>query len=315
MRLTRTTHNPYFVTALIAGLLLIMAPGLLLAGNSKVGTSGAQFLKIGAGPRPTAMGDAFVGLADDVNAVYFNPAGLSYLSRPELIAMHTQWFEDMNYEFGAFSYPTDFGAFAISAATLKVDDIQKRATDEAYQGSFEASDAAYALSYARYFGPLLSLGVTGRYIEQEIDDVSAGTWSGDVGLLQKLGGWPLSFGLAAKHFGESVEFRNEKDPLPFAVDTGLGANLFRERLKLGVNAKFPRDNDPQLGVGSEVNAFFRNDLRLSARAGYNGSTTDADGSGFTMGGGIGFGHINIDFSWVPLGDLGNTFRYALHVKF
>ena len=34
-----------------------------------------------------------------------------------------------------------------------------------------------------------------------------------------------------------------------------------------------------------------------------------------MGAGIGYKLFDIDFAWVPFGDLGNTFRYAAHVKF
>ena len=299
---------------LALGLIIILLPLTGFAANKKVGTSGAQFLKIGAGPRATAMGNAFVGLADDVNAVYFNPAGLSYLSRPEMIAMRTQWVEDMNYDFGAFSYPTDFGAFAISVASLKVDEIEKRGNDESSQGDFDANDSAYALSYSHYVGPLTSIGVTGRLIESKIDTESASTWSGDIGILRKLGRLPVSVGIAANHFGQEVKFRNESDPLPFNIDTGIGASLFKEKLKLGMNLKFPSDNDMQFGTGGEYNIFM-DKVNVALRAGYNGSQTEADGSGVSMGAGISIHNINFDFSYVPLGDLGNTFRYALHVKF
>ena len=109
---------------------LALIPSALFATNKKVGTSGAQFLKIGAGARPTAMGDSFVAVGEDVNAVYFNPAGIAEISRPEMSVMHTQWIADTSYDFGAFCYPTDFGALAFSAATLKVEDIQRRGADE-----------------------------------------------------------------------------------------------------------------------------------------------------------------------------------------
>lgn len=107
------------------------------ATNSKVGTSGAQFLKIGAGARSTAMGDAFVGIADDVNAVYYNPAGLGYLERAEITAMRTQWFQGMNYDFGAMIFPLTEGSLGLSISTLKADDLEKRDVDESYQGNFE----------------------------------------------------------------------------------------------------------------------------------------------------------------------------------
>ena len=54
------------------------------------GTTGGIGLKLPAGARPTAMGGAFVGKADDLNALYWNPAGLALVRSPELSLMHSQ---------------------------------------------------------------------------------------------------------------------------------------------------------------------------------------------------------------------------------
>ena len=112
--------------------------------TKNAGTSGAQFLKIGAGARPTAMGDSFAGVADDVNAVYYNPAGLGFLDKTEFTAMHTQYFQGLDYDFGAFVRPLQSGALGLSAATLKTDAFTRRALDETNTGSFTDQDAAYA---------------------------------------------------------------------------------------------------------------------------------------------------------------------------
>jgi hypothetical protein len=262
------------------------------------------------------MGNAYVGIADDVNAVYFNPAGLGFISRPELTAMHTNYFQDMNYEFGAFAYPTDYGAFAISAATLKVEEIQKRASNETLQGTFDASDSAYGFSYSRLFGPLLALGVTARYIEQEIDTSKAGTWSGDLGVMKKFGRIPMSLGLAVRHFGEDIEFTSDADPLPTTVDLGVGFNLMKDRVQLGLNVQKPRDNDYQFGTGLEVRQPLGKDVRAALRGGYNSAWTDADSAnGFAMGGGLAIHSFDVDFAWVPFGDLGDTIRYSLRFRF
>ena len=295
---------------------LILMTVTVQAGNSKVGTSGAQFLKIGAGARPTAMGEAFTGIADDVNAVYYNPAGLAFLMRPEITAMHTQWFQGLNYEFGAFVYPTDHGSFGFSAATLKADDLEKRNADESFQGNFETLDAAYALSYAKNFSPTFSVGLTGRFINQEIDTVSANTWSGDVGLMKKMTRWPMSFGLAVKHFGQKVEFTEDSDPQPLTIVGGTGLNLLGDKILLGLDIKKPRDNDVQFGVGSEWRQKLFGETRFALRAGYNTSGTDPDGTtGVSLGGGFGFKQLELDFAWVPFGDLGDTFRYAALFRF
>jgi hypothetical protein len=304
------------VKALIIGTVMLAMPLSAWGANSNVGTSGAQFLKIGAGARPTGMGEAFVGVADDVNAVYYNPAGLGYMKNPELIAMHTQWFQDTNYEFGAFAYPSKVGTFGISAATLKTEDLQQRNADESYVGTFDTVDAAYTISYGYAFSKAYSLGANIRFIEQEIGSASAQTWSGDVGGIYKLSRLPLSLGMAVRHFGQEVKFNEEGDPQPLTVDVGLGSQLLNEKLVLALSAKKPRDNDVQYGVGSEWNQPVGESVRFALRAGYNTAGQDTGGTnGFSLGGGFGLKRLNIDVAWVPFGDLGDTMRYSLHFKF
>jgi hypothetical protein len=231
------------------------------------------------------------------------------------MAMHTQWIQDIGYDYGAFAYPTDFGAFALSAATLKVDSVQKRGNDEGYQGSFDSVDAAYGLSYARTVGPLTSIGVTGRYVREKIDVYSAAVWSGDIGLLQRLGQRPVSLGLAVRHLGQGVEFRNQSDPLPLTVDVGLGGSFLRERLRMGVNVCKVRDTGVHPGAGIEWNQRLSRDFSASVRTGYNGSRTGADASGFALGGGLSFRQFDLDTAWVPFGDLGNSFRTSALIRF
>lgn len=301
---------------LLLAMLIASLTALSHATDKNAGTSGAPFLKIGAGARPTSMGNAFVGIADDVNAVYFNPAGLASLNRPELTAMHTQWVEGLNYDFGAFAYPINKGAFAISAATLKTSDIEKRAADESYQGTFEALDSAYAVSYAHSLGSSLSLGGTLRLIRQKIDSASASAFSGDIGMLKRFSSLPMSVGLSIRHLGPKIKFNEEGDPQPLTIDTGVGHSFFSKRLLLGANVLKARDNGIKFGFGTEWNQPIKENYRYALRAGYNSSATDADSaSGLSFGAGLGFGRLDLDFAWVPFGDLGNTFRYAALMRF
>ncbi len=303
----------------LAALLLVASlafPAGASAANSKVGTSGAQFLKIGAGARSTAMGDAFTAVSDDVNAVYFNPAGLSQLKSAELTAMHTQWFQGIDYGFGAFALPTAAGTFAISAATLETADIQKRGLDESDQGSFTDLDSAYALSYGGRLSETLSLGATARLVRAQIDSASASSWGGDVGVLKKFSGSPYTVGLAARHFGQEVKFHDTGDPLPFVIDGGAAGRFVNDHLLLSLTLSLPRDNDVQYAAGMEWAERHADGFRYAARAGYHSLGTDAKGaSGLSVGAGVGYPRLDRDLAWVPKGDHGNTLRYAvlLHI--
>ncbi len=295
---------------------LVGAPIIMASSDKKAGTSGAVFLRMGAGARPTAMGDAFVGVADDVNAVYFNPAGLGLLERPELTAMHTQWIQGLNYNFGAYALPTSKGTFALSAATLSTDDINRTGTDEGNLGTFQNQDSAYALSYGLDLSDTFAVGTTARWVRQKIDTASAQTWAADVGILKRFEESPISLGLAVRHVGPEIKFNDEGDPLPMTIDGGAGYRFASDRLLMAFNVRQIRDAGVKFGVGSEWKDLIAEKFRYALRAGFNNSAVDTNGaSGMSLGGGVGFKQFDLDFAWVPFGDLGNTFRYAAVIKF
>ena len=72
---------------------------------SKVGTAGAQFLKIGLGARYTALGEAATAVADDAYALYWNPAALASIEKTELAFTTVDWIEDVSVSYLAFAYP------------------------------------------------------------------------------------------------------------------------------------------------------------------------------------------------------------------
>ena len=65
-------------------------------GGQRAGISTAQFLKIGVGGRASAMGDAFVAVANDVSALYWNPAGLTQFQDNQIIFSHNEWVVDLS---------------------------------------------------------------------------------------------------------------------------------------------------------------------------------------------------------------------------
>src|SRR5437762_1832991 len=106
----RRPMNPFSKYLLLTA--LIFPSSTLWAGDA--GTTAADFLNLGIGPRAIAMGDAQTGLADDVYATYWNPAGLSQLKTQEVAFTHTNYVQGINQEYLAYAYPnTRFGSFGI----------------------------------------------------------------------------------------------------------------------------------------------------------------------------------------------------------
>src|SRR3954463_7326455 len=102
-------------------IIALLSMGSSQAMASGAGTTSANFLKLGIGPRAIAMGDAQVGLANDVYATYWNPAGLARLETPEAGFVQNQYLQDVSESYLAFAYPhPKLGTLAASATYLNV---------------------------------------------------------------------------------------------------------------------------------------------------------------------------------------------------
>jgi hypothetical protein len=86
---------------------------------------GGSFLETGVGARSLAMGSAFTALANDVTAIYWNPACLNALEVPQILGMHSEQFSGViNLDFAAAGFKSGpKHAFGIGFLRLGVDGI------------------------------------------------------------------------------------------------------------------------------------------------------------------------------------------------
>lgn len=300
--------------------------------SSQAGTSGAQFLKIGAGSRAAGMAEAYVAVADDVYSGYYNPAGLTKMTAPEFAGQHVSYFQDTNYEFVSFAFPFEgqqsgpakvgqekFSrqAVGLSIYNLSVKDIERRIGDTVVAaGLFDSSDMAYALSYAYRLKENFGIGGTFKYIRKKIDTASAWAVAVDLGVqYHPLPDRPLDIGLSIRNLGTKLKYEQGSDPLPLGCVFGL-AYSFAPQLKVGADFVKYRDTDFFVSAGAEYSKEFTENFAGALRGGYTTHYKDIDGlQGVAAGAGIRYARLNFDFAWVPFGDLGNTFRYTLSVRF
>jgi len=295
-----------------------------LAASAYAGTSAAQFLKLGAGSKAGGVAEAYTAAADDVYSAYYNPAGLTRMASPEFAAQHVSYFQDINYEFLAFAFPFDKTgdgmskqALALSIYSLSVNDLETRTGDTLLaSGLFDASDSAYALSYAYRLKKNFGLGATVKYIREKIDTESAGAVAMDAGLYFKpLADKPLDIGLAVRNFGSKLNFGGGKDPLPLGGALGF-AYTFLPGFKADVDFVQYRDTSLILAGGAEYSRDFKHEMSGALRLGYTTHNKDVDGlRGIAAGAGLRYSRLMFDFAWVPFGDLGNTFRYTISARF
>ncbi len=325
------TFQARWITSVLLAVAAAFPPRLHGFGSGDKGTAAAQFLKIGPGARASGMAEAFSGVADDAYAAYYNPGGLGFLKRPEVAATHASHFQGINYEYATVSVPLlswvdtkrprhALGVLAVSVTNLGVSNIERRGTTEtdAPAETFSASDFAYAASYAYAWPKMgLSAGLTVKYVDSAIGDSHAGAMATDWGLLWRRGS--LSLGGGLRHAGDKQRFGLIAERIPTTVFGGASYRWWQERLLGSFDVGFPNDGRARLAWGGEYRHPFTKDLRGSLRAGYASAgkrgTTGGGLTGGHFGGGIGYANFDFDFAWVPRGDIGNSLRYSLHVKF
>lgn len=315
--MTNSTHKFILIFSVVSYLL---SCGLSYAGiHGKAGTAGAAFLKIGIGARPIGMGGAFVAVADDANTLYWNPAGLVNISRPEITVTHNEWFESIKYEFIGYSHPTEkWGNFGIGLYLLHMAKIARTKEDAqglyaGEEGTFKASDKAFVLAYGREINDDISVGVNLKIIQQVNADVKGKGIAVDLGCLYNLPVRNLIAGLNVQNIGPAIKINGENFALPINVKLGCSYRV-NQRLLLAMDLNQPIDNYLSASMGGEF--WFRN--MFAVRLGYRYKLKGNDLgflSGLRAGCGFKWQILQLDYAWVPYGDLGNTHRISINVRF
>lgn len=316
----KRNYSVSFACLSAAGVLALVSPSS--CANSAAGTSAAQFLKIGAGARGAAMAEAQSAVADDIYAAYYNPAGLTFIEKPMMGAMHAQYLQGARYQYGVMALPISEGTgqtLSFSIANLGVSDMERRTQDtDLPVGYFEASNFAYGLSYARRITDRLSAGVTGKSVSVNIDDVSGQAFAADLGLRYRPNlnlSFPVAVAVVARNLGPKLKLGTGKDPLPSALTLGGSAKPLPDLL-FALDLTSYRDTDIIIAAGAEYSRKLSGKLQGLVRAGYSNHRKSAEGaSGLTLGAGLSLPGFTFDFAWVPFGDLGSTFRYSVLVRF
>jgi len=221
-----------------------------------VSEAGVLFLLISPGVRADGMGEAFVGIADDVSAVYWNPGGLGFQSGREFIFMHSNWLpqltSDLFYDFAAYKHSIyGLGTFGISLTYLNLgEQIITDETGPDEKGRFMSYDGAVAFSYGTQMADDIGLGVTIRLIRSNLAPMGAGaekgkgqTWAFnfDVGLLYRdlfVNG--LNFGANMSNIGPKIAYIDvdQADPQPTNLKFGFAykiLNMEYNKLTLAVD--------------------------------------------------------------------------------
>ncbi len=315
-------------------------PGL--AGLDHVGTSAANFLKIGVGAQAVAMGDAYTAIASDPTAMFWNPGGLGFQNRMAANFSYTDWILDTQLGYLGFVLPLGpgSGVVGLSINSFSSGDIEETTIYKPHGTGrvFDASDLTIGLSYARKLTDRFSFGITAKYINEKLALESATAFAVDVGSIFILNyDYNVRMGLVISNFGSnmqldgldletSVSTENSKQveaqlktyswPLPLIFRLGLAADLIstvNHRFTVAADVYDPRDYKARENIGMEYafkSLFF---LRGGYKMGY-------DEEGLTAGFGIhygitGVGKLLIDYAFADMGRLNSINRFSIGLSF
>jgi long-subunit fatty acid transport protein len=341
-------NNLIFVILIIILINSELFPQGFVSNVSKRGTTAAPFLSIGQGSRSLGMGSAFVAVANDPSAMYWNPAGITKINGAGFMVDHTQWLADIKYNFVALTYNLgDFGALGMSFTSSDIGemDVTTIADPEGNGEVFGATDAAFSIAWAVQLTDNFAIGFNPKYIYQSIWKMTASAIAIDMGVqyITPFDGMVLAmsisnFGTRMKMEGNNTIIVYDPDPessgnngsipaylqtdewdLPLNFRVGLAYDPIRidkHQLLISMDALHVSDNYESINVGCE---YVFNDL-FALRGGYKSLfLTDSEES-FTLGAGIKqyvMGNISIgfDYGYQNFGRLNNVQKFSLSITF
>jgi hypothetical protein len=336
------------VLVVIALLVLGLAVDSADAQTRKAGINSAAFLKVGVGARQIALGSAVTSVYGDVNNMYWNPAAMVAKDASiQASFTHNNWIAGLNQEAAAVSYAMgDVGTIGLGFMTFGVSDItadrdynldpalKANEFDTQSSPTYDYMDLLVQATYSRFITDNLSVGVSVKYINEKIDDMSASSVAFDLGSVYSVGviGWNI--GARINNLGSDIKFYDYASPIPltFSIGTSMTPITFgKTGVTVAVDLVKPQDGVQYYYSGLELN---HNDM-FFLRGGwkFNYSYFGLIGSGIdegtsqrapvttslekaSFGAGIRMPYdeyvVSFDYSYTYFMTLGAAHRFTLH---
>src|SRR6266550_48746 len=277
--------------------------------------AGAQSLLIAPGARADGMGRAFVAVANDANAVWWNPAGLAFTSGHDVSTMYTKLVpdlaDDVFFSYTAYAQHVEgWGGLGFSLGYLSYGKSIATDVDGNELGTFTSYEVAPTLAYGTELMKDMGFGVALKLVRVDLapadktQDRAAGrgtTFAADIGGLYRIPRLKSSLGLAIQNVGPNIAYidQDQSDPLGRNVKLGVAVTpLETETYRVLVAADVNRSLLSHGAWIENAGGEFEFNRLLALRAGYiydpRGTVKD-----LTYGLGLIYRGIRIDYASVP----------------
>ena len=298
-----------------------------ILGAQRVGISTAEFLKIGVGGRASAMGEAFVAVANDASALYWNPAGLVQFKDDQVLFSHNMWVVDINHDFlGAVYHLDETNAFGVSFTSLSMQDMPVTTEFQPFGNGnyFSFGDIAVAVTYSRKMTEQFSFGGTVRYIEETLDKLKMRGVMVDLGTYYWTGLGTTRFAVAVSNFGNQLapdgevvlvgkrsnsQWQAFSPPTVFRIGFAFEPyeNEFN-KVTASIQLNHPNDNSENVSTGVEYS--WNNTFYL--RGGYK---FNVDEQNYSFGAGVyipvSIANVTVDYAYSNFVRLGTAHRFSI----
>lgn len=307
-----------------ASLLIVI---FLLTGSDVFAQKTYDFLRIDMSARAASLGGAYVASNDDIDVIFYNPAGLKLLKGRPASFSFVKYVLDINLASVSYSQEVgDLGRFGAAVKYINYGSFKARDEVGNDLGEFKAGDLAMILGYANTLSENFYYGANIKFIYSSIADRSSSALALDLGLNYEISEKGLNFGFSILNAGTQLsQYYNTKEDLP--VDFVVGFSKKMEHLPLKLFVDLHKINEKQDNFSDRFKAFsigteFYLSTALTLRLGYNNERRSelkigsfAGLAGFNAGVGVNVSDYNFSYGFSSLGQVGALHRISISTNF
>lgn len=219
-------------------------------------TTAVPFLLLAPDSRAGGMGESGGGLADNSSAIFWNPAGIAFLTGSEVGFTHSNWLPqfnlDMFYDYATYrQYMESIGGSITASVTfMNFGEFVQTGSDSPEEiGKFRSFDGALTLGYATKLSQDWGIGFNFRVIhsrlapkgaEQEQGSGTSTSISFDVGTMWRPSNLELPFigdvgnkfsiGVNMSNLGPKIYYMDkaQADPIPTNFRLGMAFRFLED---------------------------------------------------------------------------------------
>jgi hypothetical protein len=286
-----------------------------------------DFLRVDMSARAAALGGSFVSNNDDVDVIFYNPAGMNFLEKNPASFSFVKHLLDINLFSVAFS--TEFeniGRFGTAVKYINYGTFDQADEFGNRTGEFGAGELAFLVGYANEFSPNFYYGANAKFIYSSIADKSSSAVGADLGINYEFPAQQLNLAAAVLNLGTQISsYINTKEDLPLDVVIGVSKRLERVPVRLSLDfhqLNKKRDDALQHLKGFSVGAEFYLSEVFTLRFGYDNERrsdlkvgSSAGIAGFNGGLGVKVSEYQFSYGYSSLGLVGAMHRIGVSTSF